>query len=94
MSEHVFFEDYLGDSEIFLLNYHNAEMCIRLAAESANAALKACKKIDVNSLNEVDAENLMRRLDALSSIHSDLEEYRSAVIDRLFGIRFGWMNTK
>lgn len=94
MSEHLFFEDYLSDSEVFLMNYHNAEMCIRLAAESADAALKACKKIDVNSLNEVDAENLMRRLDALSSIHSDLEEYRSAVIDRLFGIRFGWMNTK
>lgn len=94
MSDYVFFEDYLGDSEIFLLNYHNAEMCIRLAAESADAALKACKKIDVNSLNEVDAENLMRRLDALSSINSDIEKYRGAVIDKLFDIRLGWLNEK
>lgn len=94
MSDYVFFEDYLGDSEIFLLNYHNAEMCIRLAAESADAALRACKKIDVNSLNEVDAENLMRRLDALSSVNSGIEEYRSAVIDKLFDIRLGWLNEK
>lgn len=94
MSNYVFFEDYLGDSEIFLLNYHNAEMCIRLAAESADAALRACKKIDVNSLNEVDAENLMRRLDALSSVNSGIEEYRSAVIDKLFDIRLGWLNEK
>lgn len=94
MSNEVFYEDYLSDSEIFLLNYHKAEMCIRLAAESADAALRACKKIDVNSLNEVDAENLMRRLDALSSVNSGIEEYRSAVIDKLFSIRFGWMNTK
>lgn len=94
MSNEVFYEDYLSDSEIFLINYHNAEMCIRLAAESANAALKACKKIDVNSLNEVDADNLMQRLDALSSVNSGIEEYRSAVTDKLFGIRFGWMNEK
>lgn len=94
MSNEVFYEDYLSDSEIFLLNYHKAEMCIRLAAENADAALRACKKIDVNSLNEVDAENLMRRLDALSSVNSGIEEYRSAVIDKLFSIRFGWMNTK
>lgn len=94
MSDYVFFEDYLGDSEIFLLNYHNAEMCIRLAAESADAALRACKKIDVNSLNEVDAENLLRRLDALSSVNSGIEEYRSAVIDKLFDIRLGWLNEK
>lgn len=94
MSEHLFFEDYLSDSEVFLLNYHNAEMCIRLAAESVDAAVKACKKIDVNSLNEVDAENLMRRLDALSSINSDIEKYRGAVIDRLFSIRLGYMNEK
>ena len=94
MSDYVFFEDYLSDSEIFLLNYHNAEMCIRLAAESANAAMRACKKIDVNSLNEVDAENLMRRLDALSSVNSGIEEYRSAVIDKLLDIRLGWINKK
>ena len=94
MSNYVFFEDYLGDSEIFLLNYHNAEMCIRLAAESADAAMRACKKIDVNSLNEIDAENLMRRLDALSSINSDIEKYRGAVIDRLFSIRLGYLNEK
>lgn len=94
MSDYAFFEDYLSDSEIFLINYHNAEMCIRLAAESADAALRACKKIDVNSLNEVDAENLMRRLDALSSVNSGIEEYRSAVIDKLFDIRLGWLNEK
>lgn len=94
MSEQVFFEDYLSDSEIFLMNYHKAEMCIRLAAESVDAAMKACKKIDVNSLNEVDTENLISRLNALSSINSKMEEYRNAVIDRLFSIRFGWMNTK
>ena len=94
MRNDVFYEDYLSDSEIFLINYHNAEMCIRLAAESADAALRACKKIDVNSLNEVDAENLMRRLDALSSVNSGIEEYLSAVIDKLFDIRLGWLNEK
>lgn len=94
MRNDVFYENYLSDSEIFLINYHNAEMCIRLAAESADAALRACKKIDVNSLNEVDAENLMRRLDALSSVNSGIEEYRSAVIDKLFDIRLGWLNEK
>lgn len=94
MSNEVFYEDYLSDSEIFLLNYHKAEMCIRLAAESADAAMRACKKIDVNSLNEVDCENLMRRLDALSSVNSGIEEYRNAVIDKLLDIRLGWINVK